>query len=46
MGQNIDNHNLTSGMVILGERMEELESVAFGSKIGRKKCGRYDLKYQ
>jgi predicted Zn-dependent peptidase len=30
MGQNIDKHKLTNGMVILGERMEAVESVAFG----------------
>jgi predicted Zn-dependent peptidase len=30
MGQNIDKHKLTNGMVLLGERMEAVESVAFG----------------
>jgi hypothetical protein len=43
MGQNIDKHKLARGMVIFGERMETLESVAFGSKIGREKCGRFEV---
>jgi len=30
MGQNIDKHKLANGMVLLGERMEAVESVAFG----------------
>jgi predicted Zn-dependent peptidase len=30
MGQNIDKHKLSNGMVVLGERMEQVESVAFG----------------
>jgi predicted Zn-dependent peptidase len=30
MGQNIDKHKLANGMALLGERMEAVESVAFG----------------
>jgi predicted Zn-dependent peptidase len=30
MGQNIEKHKLSNGMVILGERMEAVESAAFG----------------
>jgi predicted Zn-dependent peptidase len=30
MGQNIDKHKLANGMMLLGERMEAVESVAFG----------------
>ena len=30
MGQNFDKHKLANGMVLLGERMEAVESVAFG----------------
>jgi predicted Zn-dependent peptidase len=30
MGQNIDKHKLGNGMMLLGERMEAVESVAFG----------------
>jgi predicted Zn-dependent peptidase len=30
MGQNIDKHKLANGMMLLGEQMEAVESVAFG----------------